>query len=171
MHSAPHAPTLPHPGFTASVCERPTALAPAVVIGGWVRHPLRLSAAALRALGPRTVDFQVVCTLDGAHGGPRALRVVPLRVLIEQAVPAFEHRTDFKRVAIVAESAEGYRALFSWNELFNTAVGEGVGVAFDDPATPLERHAGPFALVSLGDHHTGPRYVRHLAMVELIKLW
>jgi hypothetical protein len=50
-------------------------------------------------------------------------------------------------------------------------VGEGVGVAFDDPDAPLERHAGPFALLSLADHHTGPRHVRHLAMVELLKLW
>jgi len=167
MHSLSLAP-VPSP----RPCPVPASpLAPAVVVGGWVRHPLRLEVPALRAHGARTVDFQVVCTLDGAHGAPQAWRAVPLRALIEAAVPAFEHRTDFKRVAIVAESAEGYRALFSWNEVFNTAVGEGVCVAFDEPGTPMPPHAGPFALLSLADHHTGPRYVRHLAMVELVKLW
>ena len=143
-----------------------------VEIGGWVRKPLRLDAARLSAFDAVTVsDFVVVCTFDGAHGGPRRLRGVALRALIGAAEPAFAQRTDFKRVAIVAESREGYRALFSWNELFNSAVGDGVIVAWDCEAAPLPEPAGPFALVSLHDRATGPRFVQRLAAIELHKLW
>ena len=142
-----------------------------LVIGGWVRHPLRLTADALRAYPTRLVDFQVVCTWDGAHGGPRRMRGVAVRDLILEADPAFEGRTDFKRVAIVAEAAEGYRALFSWGEVFNTTVGDGVLIVFDDADAPVARDAGPFALISEHDRFTGPRFVRGLAMVELVKLW
>jgi hypothetical protein len=116
-------------------------------------------------------DFVVVCTLDGPHGGPRRLRGVPLRTLIGAAEPAFEQRTDFKRVAVVAESHEGYRALFSWNELFNSAVGDGVLLAFSCAEAPLSEREGPFALVSLNDRATGPRFVQRLASVELHRLW
>ena len=143
-----------------------------VGIGGWVRHPLRLDAAALALFDVVDVpDFVVVCTADGAHGGARALRGVRLSELIDAARPAFAERTDFKRVAVVAESVEGYRALFSWNELFNSAVGDGVLLAWDCPQAPLPGRAGPFALVSLHDRATGPRYVQRLASVELHKLW
>jgi len=142
-----------------------------LVIGGWVRHPLSLSADALRAYPSRIVNFQVVCTWDGAHGDPRPMRSVAVRDLILEADPAFEERTDFKRVAIVAEAAEGYRALFSWGEVFNTTVGDGVRIVFDDVDAPLARNAGPFALISEHDRFTGPRFVRGLAMVELVKLW
>lgn len=143
-----------------------------VQIGGWVKQPLALDADALAAFDPLLVsDFVVVCTLDGAHGGPRRLRGVPLRRLVDAAGPAFDQRTDFKRVALVAESREGYRALFSWNEVFNSVVGDGVVVAWDSPDAPLPDPAGPFALVSLYDRATGPRFVQRLASVDLHKLW
>lgn len=138
-----------------------------VSIGGWVRHPLCLEGAALsRRADRRAIAFTCVCTLDGAHGGERPYEGVPLAALIHEAEPAFEVRTDFKRVVIVAESVEGYKALFSWNELFNTDIGSGVWVAWN-PEAP----EGPFALLSTADHATGPRYVQRLAAVNLIRFW
>lgn len=138
-----------------------------VGIGGWVHQPLWLDEAALRTRADvQDVAFTVVCTLDGAHGGPRPMVGVPVRPLIEAAQPAFEQRTDFKRVAIVAESQEGYRALFSWGEVFNTDVGEGVMLAWASG-----HPEGPYALLSLHDHATGPRYVQGLRSITLQKLW
>jgi hypothetical protein len=143
-----------------------------IQIGGWVRQPLALDATRLDGYDPMLVsDFVVVCTFDGAHGGPRRLRGVPLRALVQAAQPAFGQRTDFKRVAIVAESREGYRALFSWNEIFNSVVGDGVIVAWDAPTALLPAPMGPYALASLYDRATGPRFVQRLAKVELHKLW
>jgi hypothetical protein len=70
-----------------------------------------------------------------------------------------------------AESREGYRALFSWNELFNSSLGDGVLLAWHAPHAPLPERAGPFALTSLHVRATGPRYVQRLATVDLHKLW
>jgi len=138
-----------------------------VHIGGWVRQPLHLDAAALAARDDaRPAAFTVVCTFDGAHGGARGMVGVALCTLIDEAEPAFDQRTDFKGVTIVAESCDGYRALFSWNELFNTVVGEGVLLAW-----PEGRPGGPYALLSLHDRTTGPRYVQGLASVRLTKAW
>ena len=143
-----------------------------IEVDGWVRKPLRLEARELEVLQPSSLtDFLVICTFDGRHPGPERLRGVPLRVLVEAAVPAFESRTDFKRVAIVAQSRDGYRALFSWHELFNTVVGDGVVVAWDSEDAPLPDPAGPFALASIYDRATGPRFVQRLARLELHKLW
>jgi DMSO/TMAO reductase YedYZ molybdopterin-dependent catalytic subunit len=146
--------------------------APHVSVGGWVRQPLRLNVQALSDFEQVHVpDFVLVCTVDGVHGGARPLRGVRLRELVQAAGPAFKERTDFKRVAVVAESREGYRALFSWNELFNAPLGDGVIVAWDCAEAPLPPRAGPFVVVSLQDRATGPRCVQRLASVELHKLW
>lgn len=128
---------------------------------------------ALAEFGPSVLvpAFAVVCTFDGPHGAARPLRGVPLQRLVEAAQPAFAQRTDFKRVALVAESAEGYRALFSWSEVFNSPAGAGVIVAWDADDAPLPPPAGPFALASLHDVATGPRFVQRLRSVELHKLW
>jgi len=145
---------------------------PRLAVGGWVRHPLLLSAAQLDAMAWTTVaDFDVVCTLDGSHGVLPAVRAVRLDDLIQRAEPAFAKRTDFKRVAIVAEGDEGYRALFSWAEVFNSPLATGIVVAFHVPDAPLPSHAGAFALLARHDLATGPRYVRGLRSIEIHKLW
>ena len=99
------------------------------------------------------------------------VRGVPLRALVMAAAPAFEVRTDFKRVALVAHSIDGYKALFSWNEIFNSVVGDGVVVGWDCIEAPLPASCGRFLLVSLYDRATGPRFVQRLSGIEVLKLW
>jgi hypothetical protein len=111
--------------------------------GGWVRTPWALDGPALAAFDPMCVaDFVGVCTLDGPHGGPRRLRGVPLRILIGAAQPAFDQRTDFKRMAVVAKSREGYRALFSWTEV-QLGGGRHLVVARESDEAPLPARQGP----------------------------
>lgn len=150
----------------------PVLQRPRLVVGGWVRHPLQLGAAELDAMAWTSVaDFDVVCTVDGSHGLLPAVRAVGLGDLIQRAGPAFARRTDFKRVALVAEGEAGYRALFSWAELFNSPLGGGIVVAYATPAAPLPAKAGAFALLARHDLATGPRYVRGLHSIEVHKLW
>jgi len=162
--------------LTAHVARSELSAAPGrasrLAIGGWVRHPLHLDASHLDAMEASAVDdFEVICTLDGSHGFLPSARTVPLRDLIELAKPAFEQRTDFKRMAIVAQGRDGYRALFSWAEVFNSPLGQGIVVAYDTAESHLPANAGPFALLARHDVATGPRYVRGLLSVELHKLW
>lgn len=141
-------------------------------VGGTVRRPAELDGDALERAGAVELsDFVVICTFDGSHGRARRMRGLPLRTLITRSEPDFAQRTDFKRTVILACAEDGYRALFSWCEVFHTDVGEGIYVAFDSPLAPLDDKTGPFALVSLRDTFTGPRFVRRLASVELHRLW
>lgn len=161
----------PLPGVSST---RPTAKprTPRLSLGGWVRKPMTLDVHDLVEMEWLQVnDFDVICTLDGSHGMLAPVRAVRLGDLIARAEPAFERRTDFKRVAIVAEGAEGYRALFSWAEVFNSPLGTGIVVAFDWPGQELPPHAGPCAVLARHDLATGPRYVRALHSLELHKLW
>jgi hypothetical protein len=177
----PLSPPNEEPAMTVDTLDSPTKTtdtpSPAtrgrrLAVGGWVRHPLWLDATALEAMEWVPVsDFDVVCTLDGSHGILRPVRTVRLCDLIAQAEPAFEKRTDFKRVAIVAEGEECYRALFSWAEIFNSPLGSGIVVAYDIAGARLPANAGSFALLARHDLATGPRYVRGLRSIEVHKLW
>jgi hypothetical protein len=103
-------------------------------------------------MDPITVpDFEIICTADGSHGVAPPMRGVRLRDLLTRAEPAFRLRTDFKRVAVVAEGRDGYRALFSWSELFHSMIGDGVLLVFDHRQAPLPANAGAFALISRYD--------------------
>lgn len=62
-------------------------------------------------------------------------------------------------------ATDGYRAMFSWGEVFNTAVGDQVLVITAQDGRPLDSIAGPVALRSLADMRPGPRHVRNLCSV------
>lgn len=67
------------------------------------------------------------------------------------------------RFAVVeAVATDGYRAVFSWGELFNTAVGDQVIVIDSQAGQQLDALAGPLALRSLSDLRSGARHVRNL---------
>lgn len=141
-------------------------------IGGAVHAPSQLCTGALSRFPSRVVPrFVVNCKFDGVHGAPLRYRATPLAPLIERAQPVLDRPTDFKRLAIIGESAEGYRAMFTWMELFHTRVGAGVLVAYDCDDAPFEPRAGRFALLSLYDEYTGPRYVRDLIRLRVVRVW
>ena len=67
------------------------------------------------------------------------------------------------RVGIVeAVATDGYRATFSWGELFNSSLGEETLVIVAQDSRPLDAATGPLALRSLADIRPGPRHVRNL---------
>jgi DMSO/TMAO reductase YedYZ molybdopterin-dependent catalytic subunit len=67
----------------------------------------------------------------------------------------------------VATATDGFQAVFSWGELFNTPVGRGVLVAFERDGAPLRDGEGGIALVSLADERPGTRHVKWLERIEV----
>lgn len=66
---------------------------------------------------------------------------------------------------VEAVATDGYRAFFSWGELFNHPAGEQVIVITAADGRPLDTAAGPLALRALADLRPGPRHVRNLCAV------
>ena len=70
------------------------------------------------------------------------------------------------RVGVVeAIATDGYRAVFSWGELFNSSAGQHVLIITSQDGRALDNAAGPLALRALDDLRPGPRHVRNLCAV------
>lgn len=150
----------------------PEELATSVLVGGCVLKPLELDAPVLDAMdGALVQDFDVICTWDGSHGVLPPVRGVFLGDVLMRAQPDFEQRVDFKRMAVIAEGRGGYRALYSWGEIFNSPLGRGIVVAYASAGAPLPDDKGRFVLFSRHDVATGPRYVQGLRRIDLVKVW
>lgn len=108
----------------------------------------RVSSAAGPAM-ERSVSFDGVLLREAlsqaGYGGPadRAARFTQIEIL----------------------ASDGYRAGFSWGEVFNTAVGDQILIVRAADGRPLTAEAGPLALRSLADLRPGPRHVRQLCAV------
>lgn len=138
-----------------------------VEIAGSVQQPQRLDAAGLAAFDAQHLG-SFTQTRSGQGVETRStVRGVKLPALIERAGLAGKGRNDWKTLLVVATATDGYRALFSWPELANTSVGDGVLVLFERDGKPLDEREGRIALMSTADRSLGARHVRNLARIEL----
>ena len=75
------------------------------------------------------------------------------------------HGRDQRGWVFDAIATDGYRAVFSWGELFNSDAGEQVLVIVAQDGKALDDREGPLALRALADRRPGPRHVRNLCAI------
>jgi hypothetical protein len=142
----------------------PAAPARTVAITGSVEHTLEIGADAL---GKRPAAQIVDVPLPGKEGGTSTVRGVRLRDLVDEAKVVTRDHHTVKKLVLIATASDGYKVVFSWSEVFNSPVGDGVLVLFERDGKPLGPNEGPLALISSKDLRTGPRHVKWLQSVEV----
>ena len=136
--------------------ERKSLVTTRLEVTGEVRRKLSLSLEDLRGLAQRRGQVAA-----GGYGGIR------LTDILEEADIKRDERHALRRTYVVATASDGYHAVFSWGELFNTPVGREVLVAFERDGFPLQDGEGKIALVSLADEKIGPRHVKWLSRIDV----
>ena len=142
-----------------------------LTVGGLVKSSITLRADALTGVPFQPIPDiplrgrtgELLRTLQGYSG------IKLITVLDQAGLIAAEHN-DLKKTVIVATATDGYKAVFSWNELYNTAIGDGVFVLAAKTGQPLADEEGRFALISAQDIKTGARHVRWLTDIQVLKI-
>lgn len=160
-------PSLAHPNAdpaSSRVTER-------LQVHGAVMRDLDLGLAELRAFPPQQLaELPLICQ-SGAHVGQlENFRGVRLRDVLEKAQSEAPAHNDVKKMVVIATASDGYAVVFSWSELFNSEIGEGVMVLFEKDGLPIPDDRGRIALVSSKDLRAGPRSVKWLQSIEVRKV-
>ena len=152
----------------AALCSARGAADGDLVVAGDVKRPLSLDAAALREFAAAAqTHFRSAREVAGQPQAATEVRGVRLLTLLELAGLADRDRLDWRRTVVIASARDGYRAVFSWPELANTAAGAQVMVAYERDGAPLGAQEGPLALHAPGDTRSGPRHVKWLNRIEV----
>jgi hypothetical protein len=148
----------------------PAALAQALVLRGLPEAEIRLDRAALEKLGVSEVtDAREVTTATGRERIEVVYRGVELaKLLAAHGIERLDRR-GVRAATIQVIAKDGYRASFSWGELFNTAGGNRVFVITGERGPATNPNEGAFSLRAFADLRPGPRHVRDVAeiVVEL----
>lgn len=124
--------------------------------------PVPLTRADLERLTSRSATTRRVVEREGARDeqalvyGGWLLRDVLVRGGFDTA------QRGTRTWVVEAVATDDYRAVFSWGELFNSALGDQVYVIGSQDGQALDAQAGPLALRALADQRPGPRHVRNL---------
>ncbi len=112
-------------------------------------------------------DLLLACGSGEPKGRIKQFRGVLLADIVNNASVIVKEHNDTKRMYIIASSDDGYATVFSWQELFNTSVGEGVIVVLEKDGKPVNDGDGSVDIFSARDFLSGPRYVKRLANIEI----
>ena len=139
-----------------------------VRISGRVEQVFELSVAELRKFPPQQIgEIPVTCQSGANLGKIENLKGVLLRDILEEAKIVSRSHNDVKKIAIVASASDDYRVVFSWSEIFNSPLGDGIVVFYERNGLPLADDEGRIALISAKDTRTGPRHVKWLNGIEV----
>jgi len=140
-------------------------------VTGRVVKPLLLRMADILAM--ETEEFQdlfIVCGTGEPRDTIRHCRGVLMEKIIQKADILKGEHNDTKKMFIVALAADGFKVVFSWQEIFNTPIGGGVAVLTEKDGRPLEETRDRIDLISAQDYFAGSRYVRDLKQIEVVLL-
>lgn len=160
------------PALLASLCLAASLSAAAgpgdtaaLRVEGHVRHTLVLSPGMPGHFASHMITDIRITSFGGKLKKTLSARGVLLTDVLDSAGLEAASSKQRGRFRIILEARDGYRVVFSADELFNTAVGNRVYLLYyTTPADILQRD-GPWISVSLADRITGPRYVKWLRRI------
>lgn len=140
-------------------------------VSGAVAQSLALTVEDLKGLAAQRInDVRAIEEGGRREERTRAYVGVLLRDLLDRAKLVETSRHDLRRSVVVATATDGYKAVFSWAELYLSPIGEGALVYYERDGRPLDDREGRIALISLKDVRAGPRHVRWLQKIEVVRV-
>ncbi|OHD26530.1 MAG: hypothetical protein A2Y38_06940 [Spirochaetes bacterium GWB1_59_5] len=149
----------------------PEYVSKSIAVAGAVACPRSFTTSEIRSL-PRVQlnDFIILCGSGKVKDEPRRLTGVLLRDVLDIAQVLLEEHEVPNLTYIVATGRDGYRALFSWHELYNSPAGDSAIIVFEKDGVALDFGEGELCLVSANDERPGPRRVRYLSNIEVLRI-
>lgn len=142
-----------------------------IIVSGAIENELKLNVDDLKKFPPQKIgEVPVVCQSGANLGKLENLKGVLLRDILEKAAVVSLSHNDVKKMVVIATAGDGYKVVFSWSEIFNSPIGDGVVVFFEKDGMPLADDEGRIAMVSAKDIRTGPRHVKWLKAIEVRKI-
>ena len=140
-----------------------------ICISGRVDSSLVLGMEQLRAMDILEMEnLPMICGSGEPKGYVGKVRGVLLADIINRAKVVVTGHNDTKKMYVIAASDDGYKAVFSWQEIFNSHNGDSIVVLFEKDGKPLAAADDEVDLLSARDHLSGPRYVKRLKNIEIV---
>ncbi len=140
-------------------------------ITGAVKKPMKVTISAMLQM-PQDAIGDV--TITNHRGDPKTtvkqLKGVLLKTLLDSAGILSVKPKDLSEIMIRLIASDGYKNVYSWNELFNTEVGNHVYIITTMDGKPMDQVDGRILVLSLSDMVSGRRHLKGLATVEVVKM-
>ena len=101
------------------------------------------------------------------RGEAKQLKGVLLRDVLESIEIKSESPKQLSELYFVCKATDGYKVVFSWNEIHNNKVGDAVFIITEKEGKPARQLPESILLLSPQDFKTGRRHIKSLQVIEV----
>jgi len=138
------------------------------IISGKVKASITISIVELKKLKQHDIgDVAITNHLGEPKSTAKGLKGVLLKDVLELAQIDAENPKVLSEYYFVCKANDNYTVVYSWNELFNTAVGESSYIVLEKEGKSADQMTDSILMISPKDQKTGRRHVKALASIEV----
>ena len=132
------------------------------IISGQVKKESIITMDSLNSYPVKEIgDIKVTDHLGNFKHGDEKLKGVLLKdILSHSQLNATPHL--YSQFYFVCTGSDGYKVVYSWNELFNTEIGDHVYIVLEKNGKKISELPESLQMVSMLDQKTGRRYLHNL---------
>jgi len=95
------------------------------------------------------------------------LKGILLKDLLAQVKYRYEKPRELNEFYLVLIASDGYRVVYSWNELYNTEIGNQIYLVVEKDGISITEMEERMLIVSAADTNIGRRYIKGVEQIEV----
>ena len=140
-------------------------------ISGEVFSPLTVSVMDLKKWKEVVIgDLVITNHLGEKKSDAKGLKGILLKEILQTVEIKSESPKVLSEYYFVFTASDGYKVVYSWNELFNTSVGESVYLITEKNGKTITAMDDSMLVVSTKDFKTGRRNIKGLTSIEVMRV-
>ena len=135
-------------------------------ITGEVSHEITFTLADLEKFESKKIDNVIITNhMEEAKETDTNLRGIPIKEILAKTEFRETNPKLFSQFYLVFEATDGYRVVYSWNEIFNTTTGDNTYIITQKNDQKLAAMSDRILLLTTSDLITGRRNMKALSKI------
>ena len=136
------------------------------VEGNLLSKAKTFSYGSIKEMKKLDIDSKpVVCASGETKAQASTYSGVLLRQIVDGLPLEIQNKSDFNSIVITVIAGDNYQVNFTYNELFNTSIGDGVMISYAKDSKAIADKE--LVLLSANDIKTGPRNVKNIKEIRV----
>jgi hypothetical protein len=140
-------------------------------ISGKIKTELKFTLTDLNALETKAIPDIVITNNSGeVKSTAKGLKGILLKSILEKLEFQIEKPKELNEFYFTFVASDGYKAVFSWNEIFNTETGNNIYLITEKDGKKISEMEDRILIMTTSDFKTGRRHIRGLEKIVVSRV-
>lgn len=142
-----------------------------ISIGGTIKNPSTITIAQLDTFVKHKIPNQIIYNHKGEIKDTLTdMMGIPIINILASYQYIYEKPKELNEFYFVFSASDGYKVIFSWNEIYNTECGNSYYIVTDIENKHLNEIENWFLFIAAADLKPGRRYIKGLEKIEVKRI-